>query len=172
VQIGQFGVNINGATARSSGVELTAGVHPARGLSLFANGSYVDAHLTKDTPDQVGGMAGDPLPYNPKWQWTIGADYEHPFSASVTGRAGINWHFTGKRYTDFDPAGQRRLGSYGQLDAHAGVDFGRFRVDAFAHNITDSRGITNVGAFGDLNGNLPAAVIRPRSIGLTLGVRY
>jgi len=172
VQIGQFGVNINGATARSSGVELTAGVHPARGLSLFANGSYVDAHLTKDTPDQVGGMAGDPLPYSPKWQWTIGADYEHPLSSSATGRAGISWHYTGKRYTDFDPAGQRRLGSYGQLDAHAGVDFGRFRIDAFAHNISDSRGITNVGAFGDLDGDLPAAVIRPRSIGLSLGVRY
>jgi outer membrane receptor protein involved in Fe transport len=172
VQIGQFGVNINGASARSSGVELTAGLHPARGLSLFANGSYVDAHLTKDAPDQVGGKDGDPLPYSPKWQWTLGAEYEHPLSASATARGGINWHYTGKRYTDFDPGGQHKLSSYGQIDAHAGVDFGRFSVDAFAHNLTDSRGITNVGFFGDLDGDLAAAVIRPRSFGLSLGVRY
>jgi len=172
VQIGQFGVNINGASARSSGIELTAGLHPMRGLSLFANGAYVDAHLTKDAPDQVGGVAGDPLPYSPKWQWTLGADYEHRLSGAATARAGISWHYTGKRSTDFDPAGQHRLGAYGQVDAHAGVDFGRFSVDAFAHNLTDSRGVTNVGAFGDLSGDLPAAVVRPRSIGLSLGVRY
>jgi len=173
VQIGQFGVNINGASARSSGVEFTAGVHPARGLSLFANGSYVDAHLTDDTPEQVGGVDGDPLPYSPKWQWTLGGEYDHPLSASLTGHAGISWHYTGRRFTDFNPDdGQRRLKSYGQLDAHAGVDFGRFRVDAFAHNLTDSRGITNVGFFGDVNGDLAAAVIRPRSFGVALGYRY
>jgi len=173
VQIGQFGVNINGASARSSGVELTAGLHPSPGLSFFANGSYVDAHLTADTPTQVGGVSGDPLPYNPKWQWTVGAEYEHRLSATMTGNAGISWHYAGHRFTDFDPnIGQRRLPAYGQLDAHAGVDVGRFRVDAFAHNITDSRGISNVGFFGDVDHDVPAAVIRPRSIGLALGYRY
>jgi outer membrane receptor protein involved in Fe transport len=173
VQIGQFGVNINGASARSSGVEVTAGLHPMRGLSLYANGSYVDAHLTADTPDQVGGVDGDPLPYNPKWQWTLGGEYEHPLSATATARAGISWHYTGKRYSDFDPdRGQLRLSSFGQVDAHAGVDFGRFRLDAFAHNLTDSRGITNVGFFGNMFGDIPAAAIRPRSFGLALGYRY
>jgi outer membrane receptor protein involved in Fe transport len=173
VQIGQFGVNINGASARSSGVEFTAGLHPSHELSLFANGSYVDAHLTADTPVQVGGVAGDPLPYNPKWQWTVGAEYEHRLSSSSTARGGISWHYLGHRFTEFDPVeGQHRLGSFGQIDAHAGVDFGRFRVDAFAHNLTDSRGITNVGFFGDVNGDLAAAIIRPRSFGLALGYRY
>jgi outer membrane receptor protein involved in Fe transport len=171
-QIGQFGVNINGASARSSGVEFTAGLHPDRGLSLFANGSYVDAHLTADAPATVGGHDGDPLPYNPKWQWTLGAEYERAVSAAATARAGISWHYTGKRFTDFDPGGQHKLGAFGQVDAHAGVDFGRFRVDAFAHNLTDSRGISNVGFFGDVNGDLAAAVIRPRSFGLALGYRY
>ncbi|HKU91874.1 MAG TPA: TonB-dependent receptor [Sphingomicrobium sp.] len=173
VQIGQFGVNINGASARSSGVEVTAGLHPSPGLSFFANGSYVDAHLTGDTPAQVGGVSGDPLPYSPKWQWTVGAEYERRLSATVTGSAGVSWHYTGHRFTEFDPVeGQHRLGSYGQIDAHAGVEFGRFRVDAFGHNLTDSRGITNVGFFGDVNGDLAAAVIRPRSFGLALGYRY
>jgi hypothetical protein len=52
------------------------------------------------------------------------------------------------------------------------VDIGRFQLDAFAHNITDARGIVNLGFFGDVNGDIAASVIRPRSVGLSLGYRY
>lgn len=172
-QIDNLGVNVNGGAARSKGVEFTAGLNPNRSLSLYATGSYVDAHLIEDAPAAVGGFRGDPLPYNPKWQWTIGAEYERPMSPNATGHAGISWHYTGVRYADFQVGtAQHRLPAYSQLDAHMGVDVGRFRIDAFAHNLTDSRGITNVGFFGDVNGNLAAAVIRPRSFGLALGYRY
>jgi outer membrane receptor protein involved in Fe transport len=176
VQIAGLGVNANGRSARSQGVELAAGFNPNRYLSFYANGSYVDAHLTQDTPESFNGFKGDQLPYNPKWQGTVGAEYDHPLSASVTGHAGISWHYTGKRRSDFRgepaPGPQLKLDAFSQIDAHAGVDVGRFRVDAFVHNLTNARGITNVGFFGDVNGNLAAAVIRPRSIGLSLGYRY
>lgn len=172
-QVEGFGVNTNGGSARSKGIEFTAGLNPSRFLSLYANGSYVDAYLTKDTPALVGGVKGDPLPYNPKWQSTIGAEYQQPVSPTLTAHAGISWHYTGVRHTDFDPAlGQRRLSAFGQVDAHAGLDVGQFRIDAFAHNITDARGIVNLGFFGDVNGNVAASVIRPRSFGLALGYRY
>lgn len=172
-QVQGFGVNANGGSARSKGIEFTGGLNPARGLSLYANGSYVDSHLTSDTPDVVGGLRGDPLPYNPKWQSTIGAEYEHPLEARLTGHLGLSWHLTGVRYSDFDAAsGQRRLKPFSQVDAHAGIDFDRFSIDAFAHNITDARGIVNLGFFGSVNGDVAAAVIRPRSFGLSLGYRY
>ena len=171
-QVEGFGVNTNGGSARSKGVEVTVGVNPNRNLSLFANGSYVDAYLTKDAPAIVGGVKGDPLPYNPKWQWTLGGEYEHPLSDSLTARGGISWHYTGKRFTDFDAAsGQRKLESFGQVDAHAGLEFGRYRLDAFVRNLTDARGIVNLGFFGDLNGNLAASVIRPRTVGVAFSVR-
>jgi len=171
-QVEGFGVNTNGGSARSKGVEVTVGVNPNRNLSLFANGSYVDAYLTKDAPAIVGGVKGDPLPYNPKWQWTLGGEYEHPLSDSLTARGGISWHYTGKRFTDFDAAsGQRKLDSFGQVDAHAGLEFGRYRLDAFVRNLTDARGIVNLGFFGDLNGNLAASVIRPRTVGVAFSVR-
>jgi len=172
-QIDGFGVNANGGAARSKGIELTAGLNPTRNLSFFANGSYVSAHLTKNTPAVVGGRDGDPLPYNPKWQWTVGAEYEQPVSVALTAHAGLSWHYTGIRFSDFDPAnGQRRLPAFSEFDAHAGLDIGRFRLDAFAHNITDKRGISNLGFFGDVKGDISAAVIRPRSFGLALGYRY
>jgi outer membrane receptor protein involved in Fe transport len=172
-QVEGFGVNTNGGAARSKGVEFTAGLNPSRFLSLYASGSYVDAYLTKPTPAIVGGSVGDPLPFNPKWQSTIGAEYHQPVSATLTARAGLSWHYTGVRYSDFDPTnGQRRLPAYSQVDAHAGVDFGHFRLDAFAHNITDAGGIVNLGFFGDVSGDIAASVVRPRSFGLALGYRY
>jgi outer membrane receptor protein involved in Fe transport len=171
-QVEGFGVNTNGGSARSKGVEVTVGVNPNRNLSLFANGSYVDAYLTKDAPIIVGGVKGDPLPYNPKWQWTLGGEYEHPLSDSLTARGGISWHYTGRRFSDFDATnGQRKLDSFGQVDAHAGLEFGRYRLDAFVRNLTDARGIVNLGFFGDLNGNLAASVIRPRTVGVSFSVR-
>lgn len=172
-QVEGFGVNTNGGSARSKGIEMTLGVNPTREISLFANGSYVDAYLTKDAPAIVGGVKGDPLPYNPKWQWTLGGDFEHPLSDSTAVRAGVSWHYTGKRFTDFDAAnGQRKLGSFGQLDAHAGIEFAkRYRVDAFVRNLTDARGIVNLGFFGDVNGNLAASIVRPRTVGLSFSVR-
>jgi outer membrane receptor protein involved in Fe transport len=172
-QIDNLGVNVNGGAARSKGIEFTGGLNPSRFVSFYASGSYVDAYLTEDAPAAVGGFRGDPLPYNPKWQWTVGAEYQRPVNPNVTAHAGLSWHYTGARYADFEAgAAQHRLPAYSQVDAHAGVDLGRFRIDAFAHNLTDARGITNVGFFGDVNGNLAAAVIRPRSFGLALGYRY
>jgi iron complex outermembrane receptor protein len=180
VQIAGLGVNANGGGARSQGVELTAGLNPSRYLSFYANGSYVDAHLTEDAPVSFGGFKGDQLPFNPRWQGTVGTEYNRPLGERLAGHAGISLHYTGKRRSDFrgppappSPAPpQLRLGAYTQVDAHAGVDIDRFRIDAFVHNLTDARGITNVGFFGDVGGDVAAAVIRPRSFGLAIGYRY
>ena len=91
----------------------------------------------------------------------------------MVGRAGLSWHFVGTRYSDFRPGlGQIKLDSFSQVDAHAGVDIGRFRIDAFVHNLTDARGIVNIGFFGSPTGDLAASVIRPRSFGLALGAKY
>ena len=171
-QVEGFGVNTNGGSARSKGIEATFGLNPARGLSFYANGAYVDAYLTKDAPALVGGLEGDPLPYNPKWQSTIGGEYVHPLSAKVTARAGLSWHYTGSRKGDFSPGGQPKLRSFSQVDAHAGIDIGSFRIDAYVHNLTDARGILNVATMGPLDGNYAASLVRPRSFGLVLGARY
>ncbi|WP_404712992.1 TonB-dependent receptor [Sphingomonas sp. MMS24-J13] len=172
--VGGFGVNTNGGKARSKGVELSATLTPLAGLSLAANGAYIDAHLTEDAPALVGGLDGDPLPYNPHWSGTLSADYMHAIGSRADAAFGVSWRYTGRRRSDFDASiGQHPLGAFGQLYAHAGVSFDRFRIDAFVRNLTDSRGITNVGALGSApNGAIAAAVVRPRSFGLTVGVRY
>lgn len=173
-QVENFGVNTNGGSARSKGIEFNVSARPVRDLSLYANGAYVDAYLTRDAPALVGGLRGDSLPYNPKFSSTVGADYQHPLSPAATGHAGISWHYTGPRRSDFDAAfGQQRLKAFSQIDANLGVDFGRFSVDAFVHNLTDSRGIVNFGTRASApNGDFAAAVIQPRTIGISLRAKY
>lgn len=172
--VGGFAVNTNGGSARSKGVELALTARPVAGLTLGANGAYVDAQLTEDAPALIGGASGDWLPYAPRVATTFSADYERPLSDKVTGRAGVSWRHTGKRRSDFDTNyGQRHLEAFDQVDAYAGVTIDRFRIEAFARNLTDSDGVVALGGAGSApNGAASAAVVRPRSIGVTLGVRY
>ena len=60
--IDNVGVNINGGSAVSNGIEGSLQWRPVRGLQVGVNGAYIDAHLTSDTPALVGGKDGDRLP--------------------------------------------------------------------------------------------------------------
>ena len=173
-QIEGFGVNANGGKARSSGVEFNLEGRPAPGVSVFANGSIVHARLTQNTPAVVGGKKGDPLPYNPRFQATVGVEYSRAMGDDAVLRAGASLQHIGKRYSNFDTIlGQRKLDPYDRLDAHVGADLGRFRVDLFGHNLTGARGILNLGTVGTAqNGAVAAAVMQPRTFGIALGARY
>ena len=170
-----FGVNINGGKARSKGVEFSATLTPVKGLTLGANGAYVDAYLTQDVP-ALGGTSGDHLPYTAKFSGTLSADYEHPLAGKLNGTAGVSWRYTGHRESAFDTEtgfGQRRLGAFSQIDAHVGITYDHLRLDAFVRNLTDSRGVLDLGTVGSAeNGAISAAIIRPRSVGATLGFSY
>jgi len=171
--VDDFGVNTNGGKAKSSGIELSATLTPSKGVTLAANGAYVDARLTEDAPALVGGKDGDNLPYNPHLAGTLSADYSAALTDTTDGSFGISWRYTGKRHSAFETTGQHTLKAYSLLDAHAGVSFDKMRIDLFVRNLTDSRGITDLGGAGSaLNGLLAAGVVRPRSVGLSIGYRY
>ncbi|MDE1150866.1 MAG: TonB-dependent receptor [Azospirillaceae bacterium] len=169
-----FGVNTNGGSARSQGFEASVTVRPLTGLTISANGAIVDAALTADTSALTGGHNGDLLPYTARFSSTIAVEYEHPLNGTVDGFGGISWRYTGDRRSAFDTDyGQRNLPAFSQLDAHAGITFGAYRVEVFGRNLTDSRGIMDLGAAGSAqNGAVAAAIIRPRSFGATIGVRF
>ncbi len=180
--VGGTGVNINAGSARSKGIEASATARPIKGLSLSANGAYVDAYLRQDAPPESGGLRGQQLPYSARVSFTLAADYERPLSDKLNGLAGVSWRYTGSRFADFTNqtpgltpviAGHQHLSPFGQIDAHVGVTFDKFRIDAFARNLTDSKGIVNVSASGSgLSGSIAEAIVRPRSFGATLGFKY
>lgn len=178
-QVNGFGVNANGGTAVSKGFEFTLTGRPAEGLNVSLNGAYTKAYLTKDTDPLVGGFDGDPLPYVPDWSVNLSADYQWPIWGEAKAFVGGSFGYVGNRTPDFgtrDADGSlKRLDAYETIDLRAGVDTGRWLVQAYVRNALNTSGITSIVSLDP--GTYPndagaVGLIRPRTIGLTVGTRF
>ncbi len=176
-----FGINANGGTAESKGIEFTATVRPSDGLSLSFAGAYTDAQLTEDTDPAVGGFDGDELPGVPEWTLALGGDYEWSAFGDATAYVGGQVAYTGDRLADFgsrvdpvDPASVRReADDYTTVDLRTGILWDNWSLELYGKNVTDEAGLTDILTPGIFpNGAAGIATIRPRTIGLALGVRF
>lgn len=174
-----YGVNINGSSAKSDGVEFTATARPLPGLDLSLNGAYTHARLTGNTPPEVGGFAGDELPFTPRLSIGLNGDYGWQLSPGTKAHVdGSLRHLSGQTGS-YDAAfvasngRQRHIRAYNVIDAGAGVDFGRFNVEAYVKNLGNSHGVTSTSGPGlSPDGAVLTGIIRPRTLGLTLGFNY
>lgn len=175
--VNNFGLNANGGKAESQGIELAATVLPTAGLTLSFNGAYTDAQLTQDTDPVVGGLDGDPLPYVPEWSLGFSADYRWTIGSSAAYVGGIVG-YTGDRTVDFD---QRRadgriqeLDDYVTVDLRAGLLYrGQWSLELYSKNLTNEEGVRALNAPGGLpNGAVGLALIRPRTIGFSIGASF
>jgi iron complex outermembrane recepter protein len=169
------GINGNGGKAKSQGFEWTVGYIPVHGLTVNWTGAYTDAKLTTDAP-AVNGVTGDPLPYAPKWGTSLDGEYTAAAFADYKYFVGGTWSYVGARSTDFgsDPTEtlQVRLPSYNSYGARVGVNNNRYRVTLYAKNLSDSRGITSYASSGAPGLNGGAAIIQPRTVGVTLSAQF
>ena len=178
--VNDFGVNANGGTAESQGVEFTATTRSG-GLSLTFSGAYVNAELTEDTDPLVGGLDGDELPFVPELTLAFGGDYEWSAFGDAMAYVGGQVAYTGDRLADFgnrvdplDPTSARReADAYTTLDLRTGVVWDKWSIELYGKNVTDEEGITDIVAPGPFPaGAAGVALIRPRTVGLTVGVRF
>jgi outer membrane receptor protein involved in Fe transport len=192
---GSFGVNANGRGARSYGAELAFTARPTRGLNLQANLVYTNAKLTDDTTLEdggvniPGGLDGDRLPNTPEWSATLSADYEWAVFDNARAYVGGNLRWVSDQYTNgFSPQyradfGERlEIDSYATVDLRAGVDFGKFNLQLYAKNLTDTDGFTSLAYPRVVPASLEpasteaslvtATAFRPRTIGLTAGFEF
>lgn len=169
---GGFSFLGNGGKAKSQGVEASWKYSPARGLVISANASYTDAALTADTPAGLFGDNGDRLPWVPKWNATVGLDYDFPLGGGWSGSAGATYHYVGERETDFLPVPGPRLTapSYHGIDVHAGSYFGPWSIQAYVKNLTNERGITSLTSETiDPQGSpFAASYVPPRTVGVNV----
>jgi iron complex outermembrane recepter protein len=188
--VNNVGFNANGGKATSKGFEAQLSWRPVRGLQFLANGAWTHAKLDEDAPD-AGGFKGDWLPWVPRTSFSLNADYDWPLSPDLAAYVGGGWHYVGRQYADFDAAyriatgNQRRINPYGQVDLRAGLDYRNFNLEAYVQNLTNSHGLTSatllttagaglpgLGGPALPNGALSAAIVRPRTIGLTLTANF
>jgi outer membrane receptor protein involved in Fe transport len=169
---GGFSFLGNGGKARSQGVEASWKFTPARGLVVSANASYTDAALTADTPPGLYGYDGDRLPWVPKWNATVGVDYDFPLGGGWSGTLGGTYNYVGSRRTDFLPVPGPRLTapSYHGIDLHAGAYYGDWTLQAYAKNLTNQRGITSLTSETiDPQGSpFAASYVPPRTVGVNV----
>lgn len=175
--INQVGVNANGGTAESKGFEFTTAVQATDALTLSLNGAYTDAYLTQDTDPIVGGIDGDPLPYVPEWSFALNGDYEWPVLRASTAYVGGTVAYTGDRTAAFNSRAAdgsiREADSYTTVDLRGGIDTGRWYFEVYGKNLTDEEGVTSIGGASNLpNGAITLGLIRPRTIGLSIGARF
>lgn len=179
VVVDNVGLNANGETAVSKGLEFTAAARPIDNLTLSLNGAWTDAYLTEDTHPTVGGLDDDPLPWVPEWNATFSLNYEWSVGGEMTAWIGGDLSYTGERTSDFDfrdgTGALRELPSYERVGLRAGIDTGRWSLEAYAQNLTDERGITSLGGYDPTavpNSAATVSIIRPRTVGLTVGMEF
>jgi outer membrane receptor protein involved in Fe transport len=171
------GLNANGGTAVSKGVEFAATVRPTDNLTLSLNGAYTDAYLTQDTDPIIGGLDGDPLSYVPEWSYGLDGNYEWPVMGDAIAFVGGNLGYVGDRPADLSnratDGSLREADAYSTMNLRTGIDFGRWSVELYGKNLTDEDGINNIVSEGVLpNGSVGLSLIRPRTYGLSVGARF
>jgi outer membrane receptor protein involved in Fe transport len=164
----------NAGAARVYGAELEVAAHPIEGLSLSGSLNYTDAYLTADQvnssslPSASVGRDGDKIPYTPKWSGSAAAEYQWPISDAISGLVRIDYSFTGKYPNTFRPtlSTYREIGDYHLVSARAGVRMDNWNLSLFARNLF------NIHAATFTDGVNRDVVVRPRTIGLNLGIEF
>jgi iron complex outermembrane recepter protein len=172
-EVAGFGINGNGGTARTQGVEWNVGYAPFHGLKLEWTGAYTEAKLTSAA---TNAPTDAPLPYAPKWGTSLDGEYDWALGGDLKAFVGATWSYVGARSSDFGvvpPAtapGQITLPSYNTTAVRLGVDKNQYRFTVWGKNLTDARGITDYESVGAPYSTI--TVIQPRTVGATLSVKF
>jgi outer membrane receptor protein involved in Fe transport len=113
----------------------------------------------------------------PEWSLTLGGDYEWSVLGDSTAYVGGQVAYTGERTADFgtrDANGDiHEADDYTTIDLRAGLLRDHWSLELYGKNLTDEEGVNDIIAPGGFpNGAAGIGVIRPRTIGLALGLRF
>jgi len=167
----------NGGKATSKGVELELAYLPIRGLTTQLSASFNRAKTDVDVP-AVGAIAGDTLPFAPKFTAAAVADYEFPINERVRGFGGATYSYQGSRPTSWsqDPLNTNfELPGYGTLDLRAGLYWSQYTLSLRAANVLDKHAYST-----SFDGNIfpgqgviaQSVVITPRTLFVELGAKF
>jgi len=160
----------NGGKAKVDGAESEIQVHPSRDLTIGANFGYTHARLTSISPGTataLGAHDGDDLPFTPKVTAAITVDQNIPLNDTVKAYVGGTLRFQSDMPNAFGvQTGSQHLPEITTVDLRAGIDFGRYSIDARVANLTNRLAILTVAPGNE------ATVMRPRTVTIGAGVKF
>jgi outer membrane receptor protein involved in Fe transport len=175
---GGFGIETNGGSAESYGLELSSQYYITPDFYLMGSYSYNKAELTEDAPfivDGADGYDGDRLPGTPEHQGFVAANYSMPLSDGS--RVAFGWSVSAQSDV-ITKVGERNFGE--SLDGfalhYASATWFKdaWTVGLYAENVFDKYAETGVrGDTSDIRtlGNFDSRyyfhnMVRPRQVGL------
>lgn len=190
---GAVGITANAGGARSRGVEATLALNLGR-FNLSGNYTYLDAKLTKDAPDLIGGIsrafnipgagdafAGDRLPGTSKHAGSITATYTVPLEND--NELFLQWT-TAARSDVLSTTGKRGYGEAipGYSTSRTSITYKTPQVDItlFANNVFNKYAVSSVSNDytlarqndGVIIRSYGYGVIQPRTIGAEFRGRF
>lgn len=174
------GFTVNGNKARSQGAQFNGEYLIGDGFSAQLSLTYTDAAMVQAGPPSSGAVAGAALPYANKWSGSFSLEKRFPITPRWQGTAEVIYDYFGDRYGPFNsvvpPAPEQPqvfIPDYSTVDFLAGLSDGRYSVNLFLRNLTDTRGFSSLQAEGGGgNGDLQATIITPRTIGLSVTANF
>ena len=177
--IAGFSVISNAGEATVRGVELETQIVPVERLTVGINVAYTDAKLdsvSAGVTTATGAVAGDSLPFTPSWSASAVVDYVQPLNGILTSSYGATFRYQGSKWSDY-PGDLYNTGvvipHYDTLDIRTGLDWSRYQLQARIANLFNSHGLDTI-VDQRIEGNPPAwaAIIRPRTLTLSLAVKF
>lgn len=167
---GQFYIsNVGGATSRGVEVELLA--RAGRGVDVFGSLGLTRARFDAGSTSSGADVSDNRLPFTPEYTASIGMQATREIRTGVTafGRAELV-RYGAFDYDDANTAGQE---AYSLANLRAGVDVRGVSIEGWVRNLFDTRYIPTAFAYPLF---APSGFVgesgRPRTLGVTVGVRF
>jgi iron complex outermembrane receptor protein len=167
----------------SRGVEIDANGRPLEILSFYASGVYDDA-IYASYADGVCGLenvtqphcnlSGAPLAGVARWSFAVGGEVHKALTDKIEGYAGVDDNYRSSIFSAATDSIYTRLPPLDLLDARIGVRAANGRWDAFfwSKNLTNQNYFSFIAPGVGNTGQLVGQLGDPRSIGVTLRVKY
>ena len=175
----------NAGKARVKGVEIETAVVPVKGITLFANYTYMDARITGDListelqydPDCFcsvpvsTNLKGNRLRRSPKNSFSVGIDATVPVSERFDVFLNADYNWTDDYYFDNENSARLRQESVGILNGSIGFGTNdrRWEFSVWGKNLTNKLYETGK---TDVIGSVLVSYAAPRTYGATIKWKY
>jgi iron complex outermembrane receptor protein len=166
---GQFYIaNVGGA--RSRGVEFEVHARPHGSVDLFGSLGYTHARFSNGSASGGTDLSGNIIPNTPEVTALVGTELSRPVTATLTayGRAELAV-YGAMQFDDANTAGQE---AYSLANFRGGVRAGLVFAEAWIRNAFDTRYIPVALPLQFAPSGFVAEVGRPRTFGVSAGVRF
>ncbi|MBL8270624.1 MAG: TonB-dependent receptor, partial [Steroidobacter sp.] len=151
------------------GLEVGLTYRPTERLTLNTTATYLDSEVTEVKALGATNLPGDPVDYVPELSYTLGANYDFDWSATMPGFFRIDYSYRDKvSYVDLSSFPLENTPQYSDdislLAARLGMKIGQASVELFGTNLTNqNKWIDPYHEWTNANRT------RPREIGVKVG---